>query len=221
MTVIFKQWSLGGDRNFTYLLGDANSRAAAIVDPGFEPTEIASRIASLNLDLKHILITHGHADHSAGAKDLAALTGAIIHAGAADRLDNAVPLADGGLIMLGDLAVEALHTPGHSPGHFCFLLAGRLVTGDLLFCGKVGGTGDYFPGSSAIQEFESLSRILELPSETHVYPGHDYYGGPGIMPHSTIGFEKSNNPFLNVGDFDSFVHLKENWAAYKKEHGIH
>jgi len=220
MTVIFQQWHLGGDRNFTYLMADENSGEAAVVDPGFNPGEIQGRADNLGLQIKHILITHGHADHTAGAAELAALTGATISAGAADNVVGAEPVTDGQLIKLGNENIEALHTPGHSPGHFCFLFAGHLVTGDLLFCGKVGGTGDYFPGSSASQEYESLQRIMKLPVETGVYPGHDYYGGQGSMPHSTVGFEKANNPFLTAPKFADFVQLKENWATYKKEHGI-
>ncbi len=220
MTVIFHQWHLGGDRNFTYLLADETSGEAAVVDPGFEPAEILSRTIALGLEIQHILITHGHADHTAGAADLAASCGAVVRAGAADQVDGAVALADGEVIMLGEKQIEALHTPGHSPGHFCYLYEGRLVTGDLLFCGKVGGTGDYFVGSSALEEYESLTRIMKLPEETLVYPGHDYFGGEGKMPHSSVGHEKANNPFLTGGSFESFVHLKENWATYKKEHGI-
>ncbi len=186
MTAIFHQWHLGGDRNFTYLLGDANSGEAAVVDPGFEPAGIVKRTEALGLKIKHILITHGHADHTARASQLATW------AGMADNVNAAVSLTDGEVITLGSTGIEALHTPGHSPGHYCFLYAGRLVTGDLLFCGKVGGTGDYFAGSSAEEEFASLGRIMKLPAETLVYPGHDYYGGQGFMPHSTIGFEKEN-----------------------------
>ena len=125
-----------------------------------------------------------------------------------------------GQLSLGNLVVEAVSTPGHSPGHFCFLFGGHLVTGDILFCGKVGGTGAYFPGSSARQEYDSLQRLLQLPDETIVWPGHDYYGGVGQMPHSTIGHEKVHNPFLTAGGFDGFCELKENWAAYKQEHNI-
>ena len=148
------------------------------------------------------------------------LTGAVIHAGPEDQVPGAESLTDGQVISLGKLSITALATSGHSPGHFCFLCEGRLVTGDILFCGKVGGTGSYFPGSSARQEYESLHRLMQLPPETLVFPGHDYYGGQGQRPHSTIGFEKENNPFITAADFKAFCHLKDNWAAYKKEHNL-
>jgi len=216
----FFQIHLGGDRNFCYLLGDGLTGQAAAIDPGFEPDGFAEIAADKGLTINHILITHGHSDHVGGAAHLSERTGATIWVGAEDKVAGAKHLTDGQKIMLGDQAVTALHTPGHSPGHYCYLFAGHLVTGDLLFCGKVGGTGDYFPGSSARQEHESLEKILQLPYETGVFPGHDYYGGEGRMPHSTIGHERRHNPFLTAPDFAAFCHLKDNWAIYKKEHGI-
>ena len=216
----FLQIHLGGDRNFCYLLGDIATGEAAAVDPGFEPDRLQEIASENNLKIKHVLITHGHSDHLDGAARLVELTGAQLHAGESDSVPLAAYLTDGQQITLGTLEVTALHTPGHSPGHFCYLFAGRLVTGDLLFCGKVGGTGSYFPGSSAEQEFQSLQKVLQLPDETGVFPGHDYYGGEGVMPHSTIGFEAGNNPFLTTVDLAAFCHLKDNWATYKKEHGI-
>lgn len=205
------QLQLGGDRNFQYLLGDPGSRAAAAVDPGFDADRFATLAAEQGMDITAILVTHGHPDHDAEAAALAAATGAPVHSGRT--------LNDRQVIGVGGLVVEALLTPGHAPDHVCYRAGNVLVTGDLLFCGKVGGTGEWFPGSSAEQEWTSLQRVLQLPDETVVLPGHDYFGGEGAMPHSTIGHERAHNPFL-AGDFAAFVHLKDNWAAYKEEHGI-
>ncbi|MCB1183799.1 MBL fold metallo-hydrolase [bacterium] len=218
--VLCRQYHLGGDRNFCYLFADRATGAAAACDPGFRPAELHRLATALGLRITRILVTHGHGDHVGGLAELVALTGATVHAGAADDVPGAEPLADGQELSLGDLAVRALATPGHSPGHYCFLCAGRLVTGDILFCGKVGGTGPYFRGSSAEQEYASLQKLLQLPDETIVLPGHDYYGGDGARPHSTIGHERRHNPFLTAEGFGGFVHLKDNWAAYKQEHGI-
>ncbi len=218
--VRFIQLHLGGDRNFCYLLGDGDSGEAAVIDPGFEPERLLDIANENALLIRHILVTHGHSDHTGGVRRLVELTGASVSAGAEDRVPGAVAVDDGQEIALGARRVQALHTPGHSPGHCCYLFEGRLVTGDLLFCGKVGGTGSYFPGSSARAQWDSLQRLMRLPEDTEVFPGHDYYGGEGVMPHSTIGFERAHNPFLTGGDFESFVALKENWPIYKKEHGI-
>ena len=170
--------------------------------------------------IREILVTHGHSDHVGGVARLAALTGAVVRAGGGESVPHARALADGERIAIGTVRVEALSTPGHTRDHFCYLAEGCLFTGDLLFCGKIGGTGPSFPGSSAAQEWASLQRLLTLPDATRIYPGHDYYGGPGTMSFSTLGHERLHNPFLLCEDFAAFVRLKENWAAYKKEHGI-
>jgi glyoxylase-like metal-dependent hydrolase (beta-lactamase superfamily II) len=218
--VRFLQVQLGGDRNFSYLFGERESGRGVAVDPGFAPGRLLAIAKENQVAIDYILITHGHGDHVGGLAQLQAATAATAYAGPDDQVPGCEPIQDGQRLALGKMVVEALHTPGHSPGHVCYLFAGRLITGDLLFCGKVGGTGMFFPGSSAAAEWDSLHRLLRLPDATQVFPGHDYYGGKGTMLHSTIGFERTNNPFLLCQDFAAFCALKENWAAYKEEHGI-
>jgi hydroxyacylglutathione hydrolase len=218
--VYFLQIHLGGDRNFCYLLGDRHSRTAAAVDPGFRADRLAAIAVERNLEIKLILITHAHSDHMGQAGKLVKLTKATLHAGKEEEVPNGVIAGDGDQIALGERTILVFHTPGHTPGHLCYLFENRLITGDLLFCGKVGGTGRHFPGSSPEAEWNSLRRILSLPDDTRVFPGHDYYGGKGNMLHSTIGHEKQHNPFLQCTSFESFCHLKDNWEYYKAEHGI-
>ncbi len=216
----FLQLQLGGDRNFQYLIGDTRTGVAAAVDPGFAADQMQDFARGNGLQITHILITHGHSDHNGQATQLAEMTGAQVFAGDAGSLPEAQQLDDDQLLHVGGLIVRALATPGHALDHFCFMCQDCLVTGDLLFCGKVGGTGPGFPGSSAQQEWDSLQRLLLLPPETRVYPGHNYFGGEGAMPFSTLAHERQYNPFLTSGGFGEFCDLKENWAAYKQEHGI-
>jgi glyoxylase-like metal-dependent hydrolase (beta-lactamase superfamily II) len=91
-----------------------------------------------------------------------------------------------------------------------------LLTGDLLFVGKIGGTGPRFPGSDPRQQWESLQRLMRLDPAIEVWPGHDY----GLTSSSTIGQEAAGNPFLLCKNLDEFLYLKDHWAEYKKEHNI-
>jgi hydroxyacylglutathione hydrolase len=216
----FLQLHLGGDRNFCYLLGDCKSGTAAAVDPGFKADQFAAAAAERGLEIKLILLTHAHSDHVAQAGKLARLTRARLCAGKEEKVPRSVAVGDGDRLTLGERAILVYHTPGHSRGHLCYLFENRLITGDLLFCGKVGGTGPHFPGSSPEAEWNSLQRILSLPDDTLIFPGHDYYGGEGAMTHSTIGHERRHNPFLLCQSLEDFRHLKDNWESYKAEHGI-
>ena len=208
--MIFEQIRTAGDRNFSYLIGDESSRDAALVDPGYLPELLVERARSRGLRLAYVLNTHEHPDHTSENGAVIRLTGAKLAAfGRGD-----LPLRHGDRIGLGSLEVEVLHTPGHTEECVCFLAGGKLCTGDTLFVGKVGGTSGR---ETARREYDSLHRVLGvLPPETEVWPGHDY----GIRPSSTIGDEFRENPFLLRDSFESFCELKENWATYKKEHGI-
>jgi glyoxylase-like metal-dependent hydrolase (beta-lactamase superfamily II) len=127
-----------------------------------------------------------------------------------------VPLADGDTLEIGSLRIEVRHVPGHADDHVLFWLPEQRValTGDLLFVGKIGGTGTE---EAARTEYESLQRVLaELPDDTTIWPGHDY----GCRPASTIALEKLVNPFLQAPDFAAFLQLKRDWAAFKAEHGL-
>ncbi len=214
------QCHVGGDRNWQYLLADPRDGRACAVDPGHAAPAIADLARKHGLQIHTILITHGHGDHCGAAAELARLTRAVIHAAAEGVVAGARPLRDNQELRVGELVIRALMTPGHAPDHCCFRCGDAILTGDLLFCGKVGGTGAPFPGSDAAQQWASLQRLLALPDDVRVFPGHDYYGGPGEMISSTIGHERRHNPFLLCQDFSAFAALKADWPRYKQEHGI-
>ena len=214
MTLVFEQIRSGGDRNFGYLIGDRAAREAVLVDPSYSPRMFVDRAREQGLTVTHVINTHSHPDHMNGNEEACALTGAAIAAHPAVRPQ--VPLADGEHLAVGALRLKCLHVPGHCPDHIAVYEPDHdfVITGDLLFVGKVGGTSN---DDDARTEWNSLQRLLsELRNSTTVWPGHDY----GVRPSSTVALEKATNPFLLCADVDAFLDLKATWAAFKKEHGL-
>jgi hydroxyacylglutathione hydrolase len=191
------------------ILADEETREAIIVDPGDEITRIHRRLNDLSLTLKQILITHAHIDHVGGALKLKSLTGAPIYLNEADlpllqmmsaqaawlgieTPETAPPdegLVDGRQVGLESYPAQVIQTPGHTQGSVCLHFAPMkmVLAGDTLFAGSIGRTD--LPGGDFEQIIDSIqSRLLSLPDETRVIPGHG--------PSTTIGAERRTNPFL-------------------------
>jgi hydroxyacylglutathione hydrolase len=209
--MIVEQIKVGFMDVFCYLVACSRTKEALFIDPAGNEEELVNFIKEENLTLKYIVNTHGHADHTCGNKKVKALTGAKIIMHEIDDRVFSTPEAyamarqwgfepspradetvkDGDAIVVGDVSLEVIHTPGHSPGGICLLSDGNLFTGDTLFVGGIGRTD--LPGSSHEQFMKSIQeKLMSLAPETIVWPGHDY----GHMPRSTIGYEKATNPWL-------------------------
>lgn len=205
----------------SYLVADREAGVAAVVDPQWD-IEPYQRLARLHgVRIGHVLETHNHADHVSGHGRLCRATGATIHIH--ELAEAEYPheaFGDGWKLELGDLTIEALHTPGHRPEHTCFLLsdAGRggapwaALTGDSLFIGDVARPDlAVEPRDGAADMFRSLhQRLLALPDEVEVWPGHlggSLCGGSGLdlKSSSTIGFERQHNAALAIEDEEQFV----------------
>ena len=190
-----------------YIVGSESSKEGMIIDPGAEAEVILKKVKDLGLDIKYIVLTHGHIDHVSALKEVKEATGAevAIHADDADSLQGhslgtlfglSFPtppppdrlLKDGDSIDIGDLHFLVLHTPGHSPGGICLLGQGVVFSGDTLFN---YGMGRYdLPGGDYKKLMNGINtKLMVLPDETAVYPGHG--------PATTIGAERRGNPFLH------------------------
>lgn len=214
MRLIFEQIRSGGDRNFGYLLGDREARSGVLIDPSYSPDVFAERARAQGLTITHVINTHSHPDHTNGNDRALALTGAVL--AAHPLMSPRVPLDDGRSLSIGELRLTAHHVPGHCADHVVLYesVHSLLVTGDLLFVGKVGGTEN---DEDARVEWRSLQRLLTLvPDEATVWPGHDY----GARPSSTIGLEKRTNPFLCCADETAFLTLKAEWPQVKQRLGL-
>ena len=221
--MIFRQFVHDDLGCASYLIGDEHAGVAAVVDPRLDIDEYLRTARYLGVRIEHILETHNHADHVSGHGRLAAATGAVIHvhADAAPEYDHE-PFEDGWELALGQLIVRALHTPGHRPEHTAFALVDTarssepwaVLSGDTLFVGDVARPDlavDKEEGARGI--FHSLhEQLLPLPDMCEVWPGHlggSMCGGPGmdLKISSTIGFERANQPLLQVADEAEFVRM--------------
>lgn len=203
------QLEVGLMQNFCEVLTCPETGAAAVVDPAWEVDRLLRLAESAGARIETILITHTHHDHIEGVAEMVGRTGArvVVHANEAERVAGVArelqTVGDRSDIAIGTRGVRALATFGHTVGGTCFLAEGYVVTGDVLFVGGCGRTD--FPGGSTAALWESLQRLLALPEETRVYPGHNY----GATATSTIGREALENPYLRCATFEEFRALRE------------
>jgi len=191
----------------SYIVTDAETGAAAVVDPGADGEKIIAELERMGHEPRAIWITHAHVDHIGAIATvkrrwnvpvhLHPLDAPLYRVGGRQAQLYGIPyeeppapdaeFADGETLSLGRLSLSVMHAPGHSPGHVVIYGAGQALVGDCLFAGSVGRTD--LPFSNAAQLEASLARIAALPPETVIHPGHG--------DSSTIGEERISNPFLN------------------------
>jgi hydroxyacylglutathione hydrolase len=214
MRLVFEQIRSGGDRNFGYLLGDREAGVGVLIDPSYSPETFVERAKAQSLSITHVINTHSHPDHTNGNERALALTGAALAAHPVLRPGE--PLDDGATLDVGALRLITYHVPGHCVDHVVLYESVHrlLITGDLLFVGKVGGTQN---DADARTEWRSLQRLLTLvPGDATIWPGHDY----GVRPSSTIALETETNPFLLCADETAFLRLKSEWPQVKQRLGL-
>ena len=197
--IIFESFCGGYDKNFIYLLTDKATHQQYLVDAALPLRSIQQSIQPQYMGL---LLTHTHEDHTAFVGELVNVyPKIIIHANEPSVLSkcNVRPISDGDRIPFGDRFIHVIHTPGHTIDSCCFYLEPYLFTGDTLFVGRTGRT--ISPGSNTVQLYRSVySKLLPLPPETLIFPGHDY----GEKPMITLSQNIEMSPLLQATDESDF-----------------
>ena len=202
--MIFEAFAAGGC--LSYLVGCEASCAAALIDPELSLIDrYIGEVGRRGLRVRYVIDTHTHADHFSAGRELARQLGAAL---VMNRLSPApfadIRLDDGCMLIVGDLRLKALHTPGHTRDSMCLVMDDRVFTGDTLLIGATGRTD--LPTGDPHALYESLfDKLLKLPAETLVFPAHEYKG----RDHTTIGAEIADNPRLQKSDRPAFVEMME------------
>jgi glyoxylase-like metal-dependent hydrolase (beta-lactamase superfamily II) len=212
----FKQIEIGPMQNYVYLIGSTETRKVAVIDAAWEIDTIVRVAAADEMEITHAFVTHTHPDHVGGRFSGIEIPGVsellsrckvkvVVHKAEADALRELAPsdiikAESGDKIDVGGVEIQLLHTPGHTPGSQCFLVDGRIVSGDTLFIDGCGRTD--FPGGDAEQMYYSLTRkLMALPDETILFPGHNY----ARKTRDTIGEQKKTNPYLRFTSLKQFL----------------
>ena len=205
--MIFKQVFDIKSSTYTYFIASAKGREAVIIDPVIENVDSYIKILNeLNLKLVKVIDTHIHADHVTGATKLKKATNCLTVMGEHTPADAVeIKVKDEEIIKIDQLEIKAIYTPGHTSDSYSFLMQKFLFSGDTLLINGTGRT-DFQNGSSKDAYDSIFNRLLKLPSDTILYPGHDYNGKKS----STIGNEIKFNPRLQVNNVDEYVELMSN-----------
>jgi len=200
--MIFRQLFDTQSSTYTYLLADRRGGEGAIIDPVLARVpQYLQLLRELDLKLVFAIDTHIHADHVTGAGELRLATHCATAMGDATEAECvSVRFGDGETISLGELRLQAWHTPGHTDDSYSFVMRDRVFTGDTLLIRGTGRT-DFQNGDPGAQYDSLFGRLLKLGDETQVYPAHDYAGRTS----STIGEERRYNPRLQVRSREQYI----------------
>ena len=215
--LIVEQIQIGPMQNFAYLIGCKRTHEVAVVDPAWDIDGFMNFINERDYKLTAALVTHYHPDHCGGSLGTNSVTGVAellesnpvkiyTHKLEASGLKKVTGISDndmkkvesGDKLKIGDIEVEFLHTPGHTPGSQCFKVKHTLISGDTLFidgCGRVD-----LPGSNSEDMYHSIQKLAALPDDTLLLPGHNY----GQVPHALMSEAKRINTYMRINDLETW-----------------
>ena len=204
-----KQMELGPMENFVYLVGSKSSREVFVVDPAWQVDTILRVAKEEDLKIIGALISHYHFDHTNGIEELLEAVQVPVYVNKKDlnnmdvSKDVLKPIDAGTKVKAGDVEIEMVHTPGHTPGSQCFHVRGHLISGDTLFINACGRTD--LPGGDAKELYHSLTKtLMKMDDGTVLCPGHNY----ADKPTTTMGDQKKHNPYLMCDSLENFLRFR-------------
>ena len=204
-----KQLEIGPMENFVYFIGDKDTREVFVVDPAWQADTILDIARKEDLKIKGALISHYHFDHTNGIEELLQSVNCPVYVNKKDvpfmeySHDNIKASDSGDKVKAGNVEIEMVHTPGHTPGSQCFHVRNHLISGDTLFIGACGRTD--LPGGDAQEMYMSLTqKLMKFDDSTILCPGHNY----AEKPTTTMGSEKKTNPYLLCDSLQNFLRFR-------------
>lgn len=204
-----KQMELGPMENFVYLVGSAKTREVFVVDPAWQVDTVLRAAKEDGLKIVGALISHYHFDHTNGIEELLNAVDVPVYVNKKDlpymdaQKDVLKSVEPGAKVKAGDVEIEMVHTPGHTPGSQCFHTRGHLISGDTLFINACGRTD--LPGGSAKELYHSLTgTLMKMDDATVLCPGHNY----AEKPVTTMGEQKKHNPYLMCDSLENFLKFR-------------
>ena len=204
--LILKQMELGPMQNFIYFIGDAKTKDIAVIDPAWDVPYLCEEAQKNGYNIVSVFLTHGHRDHVNGVNELLSTHNVPAYISKHEapfykpKHKNIVGVNDREKLKVGEIEIECLHTPGHTPGCQCFKYEDVLISGDTLFvdgCGRCD-----LPGGDAKVMYTTLYNIIsKLPDSTIIHPGHNYGG----TPFATLQSQKKTNPYLTCHSREEFL----------------
>ena len=194
--------------NFIYFIGDENTNEVVVVDPAWDVSSLINEAKNSELKIKAALITHGHFDHTNGVEELLKHYDIPVYINKSEGdffqfkwgKENIKLVESADTLKIGNIEIQFIHTPGHTPGSQCFLVNNNLVAGDTLFINGCGRCD--LPGGDVNQMFDTLyNKLMKMNDDTIIFPGHNY----AEITQDTLRHQKQTNPYMQYDNLMSFI----------------
>ena len=199
---------VGPMQNFIYFIGDSNTKEVVVIDPAWDAGFLINEAKNNDLKIKAALVTHGHFDHTNGVEELLKGLDIPIYINNKEAeffkfswgKENVKKVDSGDKVKIGNIEIEFIHTPGHTPGSQCFLISNNLVSGDTLFINGCGRCD--LPGGNVEEMFNTIyNKLLKMNNDTIIFPGHNY----ASKKHDTLANQKITNPYMQYDNLKAFI----------------